>query len=166
MEIQTTVRYAKSTDVKKVTSLDANSYPHPWPLEWFADLIADKNHIILVAANGPSITGYVVGQKSPDSVWVVRLGVRHNAKRQGIGTRLVEAIHEYADFLPTHSLVRESNLAAQQFFRSVDYKCTKVHHQAAKHPLEAVYTFSRAKAKVALRPSSVSPSLCGTVQLT
>lgn len=92
--IMPTLRSARGTDLPGLARLEAASFPDPWSERMLASAIADLFSLVLVAeADGPAaegLAGYAVFRRGADEAELLSLAVAPEARRHGLGRRLVE----------------------------------------------------------------------------
>jgi len=116
-------RVATQADIPAIVEIERNSFGDPWSEGTFRDLLRLRQAIFLVATEGSpeSVCGYVIAAAVADEGEVLNLAVAPQARRRGLGGRLLDAglamIRERGArevFLE----VRESNAAAIALYTS------------------------------------------------
>jgi len=115
------LRAARDSDLDAVLAIEHASFGDPWNLRAFADLIDDPRVAFLVAEVGGRVRGYVVAWFVLDEGEIGNLAVASDARRQGLGARLLDgAIAEVrkSDVDTLYLEVRDSNSAARALYAS------------------------------------------------
>lgn len=125
------IRKARTADLAQIVDIDARITGLRKPQYWQGILRRygrrDPARWFLVAAEGGAIDGYVVGEVrdwefgSPPCGWVFGIGVRPQARLQGTGTRLLDAISEAfrrRGVAKVRTLLARDNALVLAFFRS------------------------------------------------
>lgn len=118
----TFVRFARFGDVDKVAAIEKESFSDPWPKAAFGRLAGDSVAIFLVGGSSEDrVDGYTVAFAAADEGEVLNVAVSAEARRSGLGGRLLDAVllelrarGVRAAFLE----VRESNRSARGLYES------------------------------------------------
>lgn len=120
---------ATDADVDAVHGIEQASFPAPWRREFFAaELLADSRFNI-VAKKGGVVVGYLFGMWIFDEMHVNKIAVASGHRRQRIAETLMQRCFAFAHAhgITTISLeVRQSNRAAQEFYRSLDFETSYI----------------------------------------
>jgi ribosomal-protein-alanine N-acetyltransferase len=117
------VRPGRAADLASVAELERACYSDPWPESAFAAL-PDNPRVYFAVADSPvmnALAGYVVAWFVLDEGEVANLAVAASARRQGIGSALLDAaIRESTERGVTdlYLEVRESNQPARRLYAS------------------------------------------------
>ena len=123
------IRDYSREDFRILHAIDAACFPAHMAYSR-AELLFFLGHdasIARVAEIAGRIVGFAVGQSEPGSAaHVVTLDVISEARRRGVGTGLMNALHE--EFRRRNALkvtleVDAGNEAAQRFYRGLGYRC-------------------------------------------
>ena len=104
-------------------------FEHPWTEEDFLRCLKQRNCIGMVAELGDSIAGFMIYELHKNRLHIIDFAVIPGCQRQGIGRQMVNKL---LGKLSSHRRtkitleIRESNLAAQLFFRKQGFKATRV----------------------------------------
>lgn len=114
------MRWAIKRDLPDILRIENECYEQPWSEEDFIRCLRQRNCICLAAEVADCVVGFVVYELQRSSLNVLNFAVRPDCQRRGIGSaiakKLVSKLTERRNRITLH--VRESNLAAQLFFRS------------------------------------------------
>jgi ribosomal-protein-alanine N-acetyltransferase len=118
-----TVRLARREDVEDVASIERGAFSDPWSVGTFRSLAS--NPLVHFAVAEDAITGklfgYVVVWYVIDEAEIANLAVSPDARRQGIGARLLDYALDIARERQCRVVfleVRESNIAARSLYDS------------------------------------------------
>ena len=117
------IRHGLAADLPSVAMLERECYSDPWPASAFATL-PGNSRVYFAVADSPAahtIAGYVVAWYVLDEGEVANLAVAPHARRQGIGSALLDAaIRESIDrgVADLYLEVRESNQSARHLYAS------------------------------------------------
>ena len=116
------VRPAAARDLPHIHEIEMASFPDPWSLEGFRDLVGNPLAQLDVAEDpSGALLGYAASWHVADESEIVNLAVRHGARRHGVGATLLDHILEMAAASGARSVfleVRESNEAGRRLYES------------------------------------------------
>jgi [ribosomal protein S18]-alanine N-acetyltransferase len=95
--------------------------------------------VVLVAAVGEEVVGYIVGRTVLDQGEILNLGVSLPARRRGVGRALVGGLLEAfagAGVLTAYLEVRESNVPAQRLYATFGFQEVGRRRRYYRHPVE------------------------------
>lgn len=85
------LREARFADVPSLVSLEASSFDDPWSGRLLEAELAQPGSLALVAAGETGgVVGYAAFRRAADEAEMVRIAVAPEARRRGVGRRLVE----------------------------------------------------------------------------
>ncbi|MEP7067499.1 MAG: ribosomal protein S18-alanine N-acetyltransferase [Gemmatimonadota bacterium] len=115
------LRPARDTDVDAVLAIEHASFGDPWNRMAFVDLIDDPRVAFLIADESGEVRGYVVAWFVLDEGEIGNLAVARDARRHGVGARLLDAAIaavRKAEVEMLYLEVRDSNAAARALYAS------------------------------------------------
>lgn len=117
------VRPVRPEDMESVYKLEEACFKDPYP-SYFLDQLAEANPLsFLVATIKENVVGYAVVDRWPDHNHLVSIAVHPEARRQGIGRRLLVALRAELEVeKPLRLEVRRSNAAAIGFYLSNGFR--------------------------------------------
>ncbi len=109
--------------------IERQSFPSPWPRQFFLSELSQPHSTTLVARHpasaGGQIIGYIIFWILIDELHILNLAVHPSYRRRGIARRLLhEAMHR-ARVRGCHTAwleVRPSNLAARRLYESCGFR--------------------------------------------
>jgi len=123
------VRWMIRRDMPEVMRIENACFEHPWTEEDFLRCLKQRNCIGMVAELGDSITGFMIYELHKNRLHIIDFAVLPARQKQGIGRQMVNKL---LGKLSSHRRtkitleIRESNLAAQLFFRKQGFKAIRV----------------------------------------
>jgi [ribosomal protein S18]-alanine N-acetyltransferase len=120
---------ATLADVDAVHRIEQASFPAPWRREFFAAEVMGESRFNIVATKGEVVVGYLFGMWIFDEMHVNKIAVEAGHRRQGIADMLMQRCFEFAREREIASIsleVRQSNRAAQEFYRHLDFETSYV----------------------------------------
>jgi ribosomal-protein-alanine N-acetyltransferase len=131
-------------DEPEVLAIEAASFEFPWPRDKFRRCLHNRDCIGMVAEHDDCVVGFVIYELSKQSIQVLNFAVAPGARRQGVGTQIVaKLVRKLSAKRRTRLLleVRETNLAAQYFFRDCGFRATSVLRDRYEETREDAYLF-------------------------
>lgn len=115
--------------MSSILDIEAKSFEYPWNFSTLEECIVCRKNVAMVATVENKVVGYIVYELHTASVHLLNLAVAEKNRRQGIATTLVETLRKklHPDRRSKIVLgVRESNLEAQLFFRSLGFRAVQI----------------------------------------
>jgi len=123
------IRQYREADLNEVKAIEGASFPDPWPAGFFNYLHQKSPELLLVALDGGTIAGYVVGELREIMFsgvshqfkvgHILNIAVDASQRQRGIGTLLMDEIEgRFRERNATKATleVRESNGTARAFY--------------------------------------------------
>ena len=123
------IRWMIRRDMPEVLHTEEDSFDFSWTEEDFLRCLRQRNCIGMVAEICEKVVGFMIYELHKQKLHVLNFAVSPEFRRQGIGSQMLSKL---IGKLSSHRrtkitlAVRESNLAAQVFFRSRDFRAMKV----------------------------------------
>lgn len=133
------IREMDRSHVPQVLEIERACYPAPWSDLAFNHEITSEVSVTLVAMDGESIAGYLVGWIAAGQVHVANIAVAAGHRRRGVGTGMMLRLLEEAvrRGCTSSSLeVRESNLAARSMYSRLGYHAVALRKSYYSSPAE------------------------------
>lgn len=135
------VRWMIRSDYPCVLGIDARCFPdNPWGPARLDSFVSGGSGYVAVI--GVTIVGFAVTHSDAQEIFLERLGVDPDFRREGVGRALVERLIKRLVRGPQSRLsltVRERNLGAQLFYRSIGFRAVKVRRDYYLRPVEDAY---------------------------
>lgn len=126
----TQIRWATRQDLRHILAIEADEQADPWTEADIRHAMRRSHVMVSVAEHRGQIIGFVVyeiGRKFTD---ILKLTIRSDWRRQGVGTQIVSRIVHRLDAHRGGGLVTaavcEVNLGAQLFFKSQGFVCDTI----------------------------------------
>ena len=123
------VRWMIRRDMPEVLHIEQEAFEFPWSDEDFTRCMRQRNCIGMVAEMADSVAAFMIYELHRSRLHVLNFAVRRSHRRLGIGSRMMHKL--FAKLSPERRgrivlEVRERNLPAQLFFRSLGYRAISV----------------------------------------
>ena len=128
-EVRVHIRWMIRRDMPEVLTTEASSFEFPWVEEDFIRCLRQRNCIGMVAEHDDQVVGFMIYELNKNRIQVLNFAVACEFRRRGVGTQMVaKLIGKLSAQRRTRIAleVRETNLAAQLFFRTVGFRAVSV----------------------------------------
>ena len=128
-DLRVHIRWMIRRDMPEVLQIEETSYDYPWTEEDFLRCLRQRNCIGMVAELGEKVVGFMIYELHKTRLHILNFAVHHAYRRQRIGTQMIQKL---VGKLSSHRRtaitleVRETNLAAQLFYREAGFRAIKV----------------------------------------
>lgn len=119
------IRPAGHGDLEAIHAIERASFPAPWRREFFESELSTPGRFTLVATRHGGVIGYMFAMWFFDEMHVNKIAVIGDERRKGIAQALMDKCFDFArehDVELISLEVRESNHAAQAFYRRLEFK--------------------------------------------
>lgn len=133
-QVDVQIRWMIRRDMPEVLDIETQCFEFAWTEEDFLCCLRQRNCIGMVAERQERIVGFMIYELLKHQLHVLNFAVAPWARRQGIGSQMVDKLVHKLSQQRRHEIileVRESNLPAQLFFRA--------QHLSASHVLRGYY---------------------------
>lgn len=123
------IRWMIRRDMPHVLAIEQEAFEFAWSEEDFIRCLRQRNCIGMVAEIEDKIVGFMVYELHKSRLHLLNFAVSGSWRRQGIGTQMAnKLLGKLSQQRRTRVLleVRETNLAAQLFFRKVGFRAVSV----------------------------------------
>ena len=123
------LRWMIRRDIASVLDIEHNSFEFPWTDGEFIQCLRKRTCIGMVAEVNEEVVGYMLYETGKKEIELISFAVHPKHRQSGIGGALVSLlIGKLAAGRRSKIVVavRDSNLQAQLFFRSMGFFCTKM----------------------------------------
>lgn len=123
------VRWMIRRDMPEVLGIEQEAFEFPWSEEDFTRCLRQRNCIGMVAEIADSVVAFMIYELHRSRLHMLNFAVTRSHRRLGIGTHMLEKL--IGKLTPDRRgrimlEVRETNLPAQLFFRSLGFRATSV----------------------------------------
>lgn len=128
-QVRTHIRWMIRRDMPEVLAIEAASFEFPWLEDDFIRCLRQRNCIGMVAEHDDRVVGFMIYELNKSRIQVLNFATAPNAQHSGVGTQMVrKLIGKLSAQRRTRILleVRETNLAAQLFFRDNGFRAISV----------------------------------------
>src|SRR5262249_8926996 len=123
------IRWMIRRDMPEVLAIEHASFEYPWCEEEFLRVLRQRNCIGMVAECGERIVGFMIYELHRNRIHVLDFATHPEFRRQGVGRQMVTKLVGQLSSQRRNRIalcVRETNLAAQFFFRVVGFRAVEV----------------------------------------
>ena len=123
------LRWMIRRDMPEVLDVEQEAFEFPWSDEDFTRCLRQRNCIGMVAEVGDSVVAFMIYELHRTRLHVLNFAVRRSHRRLGIGSQMMEKLFAKLSVERRDRIlleVRERNLPAQLFFRSLGYRAITV----------------------------------------
>ncbi len=123
------IRWMIRRDLPTVLEIEESNFEFPWTEDDFLRCLRQRNCIGMVVELDDEIVGFMIYELHTNRLHILNFAVAEFAMRRGIGTALVDKL---VSKLSPHRRnrivleVRETNLDAQLFFKSLGFRAISV----------------------------------------
>jgi len=140
--IEVHVRWLIRRDMPEVLEIEAASFEYPWSHDDFINSLQQRNCIGMVAELDGEVVGYIIYEMGKADFHVLNVAVRPDYRRRGVGNQLIDKV--MGKLRPKQRTkinleVRETNLAAQLFFRRFGFQAVTVLKDFYEDTVEDAY---------------------------
>lgn len=139
------VRWMLQRHMPEVLGIENASFEFPWTESEFLACVRQRNCVGLVAEVDDQVVGYMIYEMAKSKIRLLNLAVRPEWRRRGVGRYLVQRLVNKLSLQKRNRItleVRETNLPAQLFFRSLGFRATSVLRNFYQDTPEDAYLMS------------------------
>ena len=128
-DLRVHIRWMIRRDMPEILGIEQRSFEFPWLEEDFIRCLRQRNCIGMVAEHDDRIVGFMIYELHKNRLHVLNFAVHPSMRRQGVGTQMAHKLMgKLSHQRRTRILleVRETNLAAQLFFRTTKFRAVAV----------------------------------------
>lgn len=128
-DISVHIRWMIRRDMPEVLDIEKNSFEFPWSEEDFIRCLRQRNCIGMVAEYDERVVGFMIYELHKNQLHVLNFSVRPDARRRGVGQQMINKLVGKLSQQRRNRIVleiRETNLAAQLFFRNSEFMAVSV----------------------------------------
>lgn len=128
-QVRVHVRWMIRRDMPEVLAIEHAGFEFPWCEEEFLRVLRQRNCIGMVAELGERVVGFMIYELHKNKLFVLDFAIHPEFRRMGIGRQLIaRLIGKLSSQRRTKIAlqIRETNLPAQFFFRSQNFRAVEV----------------------------------------
>ena len=128
-EIRVHIRWMIRRDMGEVLDIEQQSFEFPWLEDDFVRCLRQRNCIGMVAEHEDRIVGFMIYELHKSRIHVLNFAVGADARRLGAGSQMLAKLTAKLSAQRRSRIVlevRETNLAAQLFFRENGFRAVSV----------------------------------------
>ena len=128
-ELRVHIRWMIRRDMLEILEIEKQSFEFPWCEEDFIRCLRQRNCIGMVAEQDDQVVGFMIYELHKNRLHILNFAVHPDHRRQGVGHAMVSKLlgklsHERRNRIMLE--VRETNLDAQLFFKSIGFRAISV----------------------------------------
>ena len=146
------LRWMIRRDMSEVLGIEQEAFEFPRADEDFTRCLRQRNCIGMVAEVGDSVVGFMIYELHRTRLHVLNFAVRRSHRRFGIGSQMMGKLFSKLSIERRDRIlleVRERNLPAQLFFRSLGYRAITVLKDFYEDTTEDAYLMQYLSAEAA-----------------
>lgn len=123
------IRWMIRRDMQEVLEIEQSSFEYPWSEEDFIRCLRQRNCIGMVAEYDERVVGFMIYELHKNQLHVLNFSVRPDARRRSVGQQMVQKLVGKLSQQRRNRIVlevRETNLAAQLFFKNSGFQAVSV----------------------------------------
>ncbi len=123
------IRWMIRRDMPTVLEIEEGSFEFPWSEEEFIRCLRQRNCIGMVAELNEQVVGFMIYELHKNRLHILNFAVHPAFRKQGIGKAMVEKLVGKLSYQRRSRImleVRETNLPAQLFFKSLGFRAISV----------------------------------------
>jgi [ribosomal protein S18]-alanine N-acetyltransferase len=128
-EVRVHIRWMIRRDMPEVLAIEGQSFEFPWLEEDFIRCLRQRNCIGMVAEDDDRVVGFMIYELQKARIHVLNFAVAGDFQRRGVGSQMIaKLIAKLSSQRRTRITlaIRETNLAAQLFFRENGFRAVSV----------------------------------------
>ena len=123
------IRWMIRRDMLEVLEIENQSFEFPWSEDDFIRCLRQRNCIGMVAEHEERVAGFMIYELHRNRLHILNFAVAAEFRRKGVGHQMVEKLVGKLSSQRRSRImleVRETNLAAQLFFRNLGFRAISV----------------------------------------
>lgn len=144
-KVKVHIRWMIRRDMPEVLRIESGSFEFPWTEEDFIRCLRQRNCIGMVAEMGEKVVGFMIYELHKNELHILNFAVHPDFRRHGVGAQMVEKLVGKLSANRRSRIlleVRETNLAAQVFFRNLGFRAVSVLKDFYDDTTEDAYVMS------------------------
>ncbi len=136
------IRWMIRRDMPEVLTAETSSFEFPWSEEDFIRCLRQRNCIGMVAEYDEQVVGFMIYELHKNRLHILNFAVNPEFRRRGVGEQMVGKLISKLSHQRRNRImleVRETNLAAQLFFRQAGFRAVSVLRDFYDDTIEDAY---------------------------
>jgi ribosomal-protein-alanine N-acetyltransferase len=136
------IRWMIRRDMPEVLNIEEASFEFPWSEDDFIRCLRQRNCIGMVAEHDEQVVGFMIYELHKTRLHVLNFCVSPEHRRRGVGSQMIsKLVSKLSHQRRTRIMleVRETNLSAQLFFRSLQFRAISVLRDFYEDTIEDAY---------------------------
>jgi len=128
-QLRVHIRWMIRRDMPEVLEIEQGSFEFPWSEDDFIRCLRQRNCIGMVAEHDDQVVGFMIYELHKTRLHVLNFAVAPTVRRCGVGRQMIEKLTGKLSSQRRTRItleVRETNLPAQLFFRTEDFRAVSV----------------------------------------
>lgn len=128
-EIKVHIRWMVRRDLPEVLAIERECFEFAWNEEDFLKCLRQRNCIGMVAEHDGRVVGFMIYELPKNRIHLLNVATLSAYRRQGVGTQMIAKLIAKLGNQRRNRLVlevRETNLHAQLFLRSLGFRATEI----------------------------------------
>jgi len=141
-ELRVHIRWMIRRDMPEILDIENLSFEFPWSEEDFVRCLRQRNCIGMVAEHGDRVVGFMIYELHKTRLHILNFAVQPDYRYNRVGMQMVnKLVSKLSHQRRTRILleVRERNLPAQVFFRSLGFRAISVLRDFYEDTIEDAY---------------------------
>jgi ribosomal-protein-alanine N-acetyltransferase len=116
-------------DMPEVLNIEEQSFEFPWTETDFIRCLRQRNCIGMVAEHNERVVGFMIYELHKNRLHILNFAVRSDFRRRSVGVSMINKLVSKLSHGRRNRIlleVRETNLAAQLFFRATGFRAITV----------------------------------------
>ena len=129
MKITPHIRWMIRADMPTVQMIERAAFPNPWTYDDFVRCLRQRNCIGMVAEHDEQVVGFMIYELHKSRLHILNFAVDPRFSRMSVGTTMIGKLVSKLNADRRNRImleVRESNIDAQLFFRSLGFRAISV----------------------------------------
>ena len=130
-EVRVHIRWMIRRDMPEVLAIEGESFEFPWLEDDFIRCLRQRNCIGMVAEHEDQVVGFMIYELHRTRIHVLNFAVAEAHRHCGVGSQMIAKLAAKLSSQRRSRIVlevRETNLAAQVFFRENGFRAVSVLH--------------------------------------
>ena len=141
-QLRVHIRWMIRRDMPEVLQTEQDSFEYSWTEEDFLRCLRQRNCIGMVAEQGEKVVGFMIYELHKAKLHILNFAVSDQFRRRGVGTQMAKKLitklsHDRRSRIMLE--IRETNLPAQLFFRTLGFRAVSVLRQFYEDTPEDAY---------------------------